>query len=51
MTEKICPMMTGRIVTPIGHGASTLEAPCAGSKCAWYDARRECCAVLAIAKR
>ena len=55
MEEKTCPLRTvvgdvaqgasqGRGVLPDGWGL------CMGPACAWYDAARECCAVLEAAK-
>lgn len=53
--KKVCPLRTvagivaqgaplGRAVLPDGWDC------CMGPACAWYDAARECCAVLEAAK-
>lgn len=38
---KLCPILSAEF----GGGRV-----CQGSACAWYDLRRECCAVLSIAR-
>lgn len=53
--KKVCPIIASAGV--IAHGASQGKArlqegwtDCAGPACAWYDAARECCAVLTLVR-
>lgn len=53
--EKACPLRTaaGVVAEGAAQGAMTLQPSwdlCLGPACAWYDAARECCAVLEAAK-
>lgn len=55
MTEKACPLRVSAGIIALGasQGRGVLPAGwgiCVGSACAWFDAARECCAVLALAR-
>jgi hypothetical protein len=58
MTDKVCPMLlASRIGSSETAAARTYQGRvpaatrCQGHACAWYDAGRECCAVLTLARR
>lgn len=53
--EKVCPLRVsaGSIALGAFQGRGVLPdgwSLCTGPACAWYDAARECCAVLEAAK-
>lgn len=55
MADKVCPILAGAGAVAVGaaQGAMTLQPGwdlCQGPACAWYDAARDCCAVLALAR-
>lgn len=55
MTEKACPLRAAAGIVPQGASQGRGVLPdgwglCMGPACAWYDAARECCAVLEAAK-
>lgn len=52
---KVCPLriIAGLVAQGASPGRARLQdgwAGCLGPACAWYDAARECCAVLEAAK-
>ena len=49
---KVCPLRVMASETgEKGWGSVNLErSACVGPACAWYDAARECCAVLALVR-
>ena len=56
MAEKACPLRTvaGVVAQGASQGAMTLQPGwdlCQGPACAWYDAARECCALLTLARK
>ena len=52
MEQKVCPLRVLASETgSAGWGPVNRDATaCVGPVCAWYDAARECCAVLEAAK-
>ena len=53
--EKVCPILAGVGAAAEGAAQGTMMVQpgwgvCLGTACAWYDAARECCAVLEAAK-
>ena len=51
---KLCPLMMACAWVHLVHDAGAEDARplvcCSGSRCAWYDASKERCAVLTIAR-
>lgn len=54
MAEKVCPLVLAAKGiaegAAAGRGRATGSTACRGPACAWYDAARECCAVLTLAR-
>ena len=53
--EKACPLRTaaGVVAQGASQGCGVLPegwSHCLGPVCAWFDAARECCAVLALVR-
>ena len=56
MACKICPILqaakgVAEAAAAVGRVRATGSTECRGAACAWYDAGRECCAVLTLARR
>lgn len=51
---KLCPLMMACAWLPLVHDMGAEDARplvcCSGPRCAWYDASKERCAVLTIAR-
>ena len=51
---KLCPLMMACVWTSLVHDIGAEDARplvrCSGPRCAWYDASKERCAVLSIAR-
>ena len=53
--EKVCVILASAGVIAQGASQGRGQLPdrwnaCIGPACAWYDAARECCAVLSLAR-
>lgn len=51
--DKVCPLrvLASEAGVPGWGPVNDRRTACPGPSCAWYDAARECCALVSIARR